>query len=153
MAAPMSVPRPADSHPDHHLDGIGRREFPRIDDSDLRHIKRAGHSCQTGREREHEELVALDPVAQKSGPAFRVPDGDEHLSEPRRDNESGRSRNPKASAIAEAARSPERIPSDWSEKPRKSLKSVSPLLPPNPMLLRKKASISANVRACVMMEK
>ena len=38
-------------------------------------------------------------------------------------------------------------------KPRMSLKSVRPLLPPKPKLLRKKPSISANVIAWVMIDK
>ena len=38
-------------------------------------------------------------------------------------------------------------------KPRMRLKSVKPLLPPKPVLLRKKSSIAANVSACVMIEK
>ena len=37
--------------------------------------------------------------------------------------------------------------------PRMRLKSVNPLLPPNPVWLRKKSSMKANVSACVMMEK
>ena len=38
-------------------------------------------------------------------------------------------------------------------KPRMRLKSVKPLLPPNPVLLRKKSSMNANVSAWVMIEK
>ena len=38
-------------------------------------------------------------------------------------------------------------------KPRMRLKSVKPLLPPKPVLLRKKSSMAANVSAWVMMEK
>ena len=38
-------------------------------------------------------------------------------------------------------------------KPRMSLKSVRPLLPPKPKLLRKKPSSSAKVKACVMIER
>ncbi|CLQ45645.1 Uncharacterised protein [Mycobacterium tuberculosis] len=45
--------------------------------------------------------------------------------------------------IADMAKRTARVPSAWTGKPRMSLKSVNPLFPPNPMSLRKKASISA----------
>ncbi|MCY1384542.1 hypothetical protein D9M69_728090 [compost metagenome] len=48
-----------------------------------------------------------------------------------------------ASISAETANSVARVPSAWMLKPRISLKSVNPLLPPKPMSLRKKASSSA----------
>ena len=46
-----------------------------------------------------------------------------------------------------------RVVSACTLKPRMSLKSVSPLLPPNPKLLRKKPSISAKVSAWVMIDR
>ena len=48
-----------------------------------------------------------------------------------------------ASAMQLAAKRPARVVSACREKPSSSLKSVRPLLPPNPMSLRKKASSSA----------
>ena len=50
---------------------------------------------------------------------------------------------PSASAMALAANSAERVVLACTLKPRMSLKSVRPLLPPKPMSLRKKASSSA----------
>ena len=50
---------------------------------------------------------------------------------------------PSASAIADAANRLARVVSARIAKPRISLKSVSPLLPPKPKSLRKKPSISA----------
>ncbi len=58
-----------------------------------------------------------------------------------------------ASAMAVAAKSALRVVLAWTGTPRISLKSVSPLLPPKPMSLRKKASISAKVIAWVMIER
>ena len=58
-----------------------------------------------------------------------------------------------ASATHEIANNAARVPCACTLKPRMSLKSVSPLLPPKPKLLRKKPSISAKVIACVMMER
>ena len=46
-----------------------------------------------------------------------------------------------------------RVDSACTLKPRMSLKSVSPLLPPKPKLLRKKPSMSAKVSAWVMIDK
>src|SRR5882724_10990751 len=46
-----------------------------------------------------------------------------------------------------------RVPSACTLKPRMSLKSVRPLLPPKPKSLRKKANNSAEVIACVMIER
>ena len=60
---------------------------------------------------------------------------------------------PIASASAEAKHSAARVPSAWTGKPRMSLKSVMPLLPPSPMSLRKKASIRAKVMAWVMIDR
>ena len=60
---------------------------------------------------------------------------------------------PSASAAQEIANKAARVPCACTLKPRMSLKSVRPLLPPKPKLLRKKPSISAKVIACVMMER
>ena len=60
---------------------------------------------------------------------------------------------PSASASAEAAKSAARVASARIGKPRMSLKSVRPLLPPKPKLLRKKPSSSAKVSAWVMIER
>ena len=57
------------------------------------------------------------------------------------------------SATHEIENSALRVVSACTLKPRMSLKSVKPLLPPKPKLLRKKPSISAKVSACVMIEK
>ena len=62
-------------------------------------------------------------------------------------------RKPPASARHEITSSALRVVSACTLKPRMSLKSVSPLLPPKPKLLRKKPSISAKVIACVMIER
>ena len=55
--------------------------------------------------------------------------------------------------MAEAISRPTRVDCAWIGKPRMSLKSVSPLLPPKPMLLRKKASSRAKVIAWVMIDR
>jgi hypothetical protein len=60
---------------------------------------------------------------------------------------------PSISASMEAANSAARVPGACTLKPRMSLKSVRPLLPPKPRLLRKKPSIRANVSAWVMIDK
>ena len=62
-------------------------------------------------------------------------------------------RKPSASATHEIANSAARVPCACTLKPRMSLKSVRPLLPPKPKLLRKKPSISAKVSAWVMIER
>ena len=61
--------------------------------------------------------------------------------------------NPAMSASADAMNSDARVKGACTLNPRMSLKSVSPLLPPKPKLLRKKPSISAKVRAWVMIER
>ncbi len=58
-----------------------------------------------------------------------------------------------ASSNAEAKHRTARVESACTEKPRISLKSVMPLLPPSPMSLRKKASSRAKVIAWVMIER
>src|SRR5438552_8514280 len=50
---------------------------------------------------------------------------------------------PSISASMELTNSAARVGAAWTLKPRMSLKSVRPLLPPKPKLLRKKPSISA----------
>ena len=62
-------------------------------------------------------------------------------------------RKPRISAATEIANSAARVDCACTLKPRMSLKSVRPLLPPKPKLLRKNASVSANVSACVMIER
>ena len=57
------------------------------------------------------------------------------------------------SATQEIENSALRVVSACTLKPRMSLKSVRPLLPPKPKLLRKKPSMSANVSAWVMIER
>ena len=52
-------------------------------------------------------------------------------------------RMPRPSASPESTKSPARVVSAESGNPSTSRKSVSPLLPPKPISLRKKASISA----------
>ena len=59
---------------------------------------------------------------------------------------------PSISASAEAMNRAARVPGACTLNPRMSLKSVRPLLPPKPKLLRKKPSISAKVSAWVMIE-
>ena len=71
----------ADRDPDHRLDRIGRREFARIDDADLRHIERAGNARHAGRQREHEQLVVLDAIAEEARARFGVAHRDQHLAE------------------------------------------------------------------------
>ena len=46
-----------------------------------------------------------------------------------------------------------RVPCACTLKPRMSLKSVSPLLPPKPKLLRKNPSSSAKVKVWVMIDR
>src|SRR5437762_10523115 len=60
---------------------------------------------------------------------------------------------PSISASMEVTNSAARVGAAWTLKPRISLKSVRPLLPPKPKLLRKKPSSSANVSACVMIDR
>ena len=62
-------------------------------------------------------------------------------------------RKPMISATTEIANSAARVGCACTLKPRMSLKSVRPLLPPKPKLLRKKPSSSAKVSACVMIER
>ena len=76
----------ADRDPDHRLDGIGRREFARIDDADLRHVERAGDARHAGRQREHEQLVGFDAIAEEARARLGVADGDQHLAEFRGDD-------------------------------------------------------------------
>ncbi len=76
----------ADRDPDHRFDGIGRREFARIDDADLRHVERAGNAGHAGRQREHEQLVGLDPVAEEARARLGVADRHQHLAELRGDD-------------------------------------------------------------------
>ena len=71
----------ADRDPDHRLDGIARREFARVDDADLRHIERAGDAGHAGRQREHEQLVGFDAVAEEARARFGVADRDQDLAE------------------------------------------------------------------------
>ncbi len=71
----------ADRDPDHRLDRIARREFAGVDDADLRHIERAGDAGHAGRQREHEQLVGFDAVAEKPGAGFGVAHRDQHLAE------------------------------------------------------------------------
>src|ERR671915_23068 len=54
---------------------------------------------------------------------------------------------------AVTAKSTIRVSGEVTLKPRMRLKSVKPLLPPKPVLLRKKSSIAAKVSAWVMIEK
>jgi hypothetical protein len=61
--------------------------------------------------------------------------------------------NPSISASVELTNSAARVVGACTLNPRMSLKSVSPLLPPKPKLLRKKPSISAKVSAWVMIER
>ena len=76
----------ADRDPDHGLDRVAGREFARIDDADLRHVERAGNARHAGRQREHEQLVGLDPVAEEAGARFGVADRHQHLAEFRGDD-------------------------------------------------------------------
>ena len=62
-------------------------------------------------------------------------------------------RKPIPSAMQEMANSAARVPWACTLKPRMSLKSVRPLLPPKPKLLRKKPSSSAKVSAWVMIDR
>ena len=58
-----------------------------------------------------------------------------------------------SSQVAESANNATRVRGFARGNPRMRLKSVKPLFPPNPVWLRKKRSMKANVSACVMMEK
>ena len=62
-------------------------------------------------------------------------------------------RSASASTTQDNANSAQRVGAAWTLKPRMSLKSVRPLLPPKPKLLRKKPSISAKVSAWVMIDR
>jgi hypothetical protein len=130
----------ADRHPDHHLDGVGRGEFARIDDADLRHVERAGDPAIIAETTNTNSLYVLHPVAEEARPAFRVAHATSTLPSGG-DDRAGR-QEAQASAMAEAANSAARVVGLQS-KPRMSLKSVRPLLPPKPISLRKKASSSA----------
>ena len=135
---------PADRDPDHDLDRVGRRELARVDDADLRHVERAGDAASTAETVEDEELVVLDAVAEEARRGSRRRGS---RSAPCRASTSTMQR-----AMQEAARpapapratnSAARVAGAWTSKPRMSLKSVRPLLPPKPMSLRKKASSRA----------
>ena len=71
----------ADRDPDHGFDGVGRLEFARIDDADLRHIERAGDAGHAGRQREHEQLVGFHAIAEEARARFRIANGHKHLAE------------------------------------------------------------------------
>ena len=71
---------PAQRHPDHDLDRVGRRELARVDDPDLRHVERAGDPGEHRRDGEDEELVVLDPVAEEPRPALGVAHRHQHLA-------------------------------------------------------------------------
>ncbi len=71
----------ADRDPDDGLDGVAGRKFTGIDDADLRHVQRTGDAGHAGRQREHEQFVVLDTVAEKPRAGFRVTDGNQHLAE------------------------------------------------------------------------
>ena len=58
-----------------------------------------------------------------------------------------------SSQVAESAKSATRVRGLARGNPRMRLKSVKPLLPPNPVWLRKNRSMKAKVSAWVMMEK
>ncbi len=85
-AAPISVPRPPTATQITASIELRRREFAGIDDADLRHIERTGDAGHAGRQREHEQLVGFDPVAEEARAGFRVADRDQHLAEFRRDD-------------------------------------------------------------------
>ena len=70
-AAPTNVPRPPTATQIADLDRIGRREFARVDDADLRHIEGPGDAGHHGRDGKDEELVVLDPVAEEAGARSR----------------------------------------------------------------------------------
>ena len=134
----------ADRDPDHRLDRIDRRELARIDDPDLRHIKRAARSRPSPPRGQRRTACTIRPVAEK--PCARSRRRGRAISTwPKREAMTNRGKpdSQRRAAIAEHAeqRDPRRIRLD--SKPRISLKSVRPLLPPNPMSLRKKASMSA----------
>ena len=77
----------ADRDPDHRLDRVGRRELARIDDADLRHVERAGDAGHAGRQREDEQLVGFDAIAEEARAGLGVADRDQHLAELRRDDD------------------------------------------------------------------
>src|SRR6516164_5260515 len=72
---------PADRDPDHGLDGIARGKFARVDDADLRNVERAGDAGHASGESKHQELIGLDPVAEKTGARFGIADGDQDFAE------------------------------------------------------------------------
>ena len=102
---------------------------------------------------EDRELVVLHAVAKEARAAFRVAHGHQHLPELGASRSSGTGDSRPASATADSTKSTMRVEDDCSGKPRISLKSVRPLLPPKPISLRKNASISAKVMACVMIDR
>ena len=60
---------------------------------------------------------------------------------------------PSISASVDMANRAARVPCACTLKPRMSLKSVRPLLPPKPKLLRKNPSSNAKVSVWVMIER
>src|SRR5882724_1640151 len=125
---------PADRDPDHDFDRIGGRELARVDDADLRHIERAGDPGHAGRQHEDEQLVVFDAVAEEARAALGIAHGDQHLAQAGIydgvcDQEAERQHRSRG----EEQRSARAAGLDV--KPRMSLKSVMPLLPPKPMSL------------------
>src|SRR6185295_1961304 len=115
------------------LDGVRWRELGRIDDADLRHIQSAGDTRHAGGEHEHHEFMVLDPITEET--ITRA------------------TRNMMANVATVTTNSDTRVLDACTLKPRMSLKSVRPLLPPNPKLLRKNPSCSATVSAWVMIDR
>jgi len=109
----------------------------------MRPAARTAHrdAGEHGGEDEHPELVGLDAVAEKARAALRV--AESRGSRPARDPTMKR----QAGSWLQGQRRHDKQHDARAvlvqSKPRRSLKSVEALLPPKPMSLRKKASISA----------
>src|SRR5690606_4888989 len=71
----------AHSSPDDHLDGIARLELAGVDDADLRHVERPGNARHDGRDGEGEKFDVFNAVAEKTGSALGVADGNHDLAE------------------------------------------------------------------------
>ena len=143
--APTSVPRPPTATQITDLDRVGRRELAGIDDADLRHVERAGDAGHAGRERRRRTACSARRGSRGSACGSRrrgsatstLPS----LRARSRAADAG-SRSASASAVSDEQRR-RACRRACTLKPRMSLKSVRPLLPPKPMSLRKKASSSA----------
>ncbi len=78
------IAAPTDGAPDHGLERLVRRHFARIDDPDLRHVKRPAKSGDDGCEDENKQFELRRRVAGEEHPVFAVANGALNEAELRR---------------------------------------------------------------------